>query len=69
MYQHTAQYITKQLLTALQPYAQKLFSQQFSHTHLIRLNKDDTRPQGKLKANTLLVEDDICQWINKLAET
>ncbi|WP_028864132.1 hypothetical protein [Psychromonas aquimarina] len=120
-HQHTAQYITEQLLTALQPYAQKLiskpangerqkrqllravlntlppftldeqetallelgvgfntpaitrfpfeqFSSQFPHTHLIRLNKDDARSQDKIKANNLLVGDDICQWLNKLAD-
>ncbi|RTR40564.1 Sir2 silent information regulator family NAD-dependent deacetylase [Shewanella canadensis] len=44
------------------------FSRQFPHTHLIRLNKDDARSQDKLKAHNLLVEDDICQWLNKLAE-
>jgi len=45
------------------------FSQQFPQTHLIRLNKEDARSQGELKANTLLVQDDICQWLNKLAES
>jgi hypothetical protein len=50
-------------------YPFEYFNQQFAHTHLIRLNKEDVRSQNKSKGNALLVEDDICQWINKLSET
>ena len=43
------------------------FSQQFPQAHLIRLNKDEAKSQGKLEAKQLLVQEDINQWIDKLA--
>lgn len=44
------------------------FSRQFPHTHLIRLNKNNVRSLDTLKTSNLLVEGDICQWLNKLTE-
>lgn len=43
------------------------FSQQFPLAHLIRLNKDEVKSQGKVEENQLLVQEDISQWIDKLA--
>ena len=44
------------------------FNHQFPHTHLIRLNKDDAGSLSKIKANNLLVGNDICEWVNKLTD-